>query len=435
MRLHQAGRFAEAERAYRELLRHHPDDPDGSHFLGVLLHQTGRSEEALRLLHTAIARAPTHSDTHNNLGNVLKELGRFEEAEASYRRAIALRPDHADAYNNLGTVLRAQRRPEEALDAYDQAIARDPDHVGAHLNRGTALQEQGNVDAAIDAYLKAISLARFSRDAYQNLASALYVSGRIGEAAAVYDEWLRHEPDDPVARHMRAACSGRDVPERASEAYVREYFNRFAGSFDAKLERLEYRAPALTVAALTARLPLAPDSVVLDAGCGTGLCGSELRTYARRLVGVDLSSGMLDKARARGLYDDLILAELTEHMSGAVERYDLILCVDTLCYFGALPPVFRAAAVALRSGGRFAFSLEHADEDPTDTGFRLNAHGRYSHAERYVRRTLAESGLTLRSLDHAPLRQEAQRPVPGLVVVACKEMNRQPAGPNQGTAG
>ncbi len=420
MDLHRAGRFAEAERIYRSLLHRRPSDPDVAHFLGVLLHQTGRTEEALRLINAAIVQAPTHPDAHNNLGNVLKELGRFEEAEGSYRRAIALQPDRADAYNNLGTVLRAEGRPEEALAAYDQAIARDPDLAGAHLNRGNVLKEQGKVDAAIDAYLKAISLGRFSRDAYRNLGSALYVAGRIDKAAAVYDKWLSYEPDDPVALHMRAACSGHDVPERASDAYIRAYFDPFAASFDAKLERLEYRAPELTAAALTAELPVAADSDVLDAGCGTGLCGSALRPYARRLVGVDLSSRMLDKAQQRGLYDELIVAELTEYMSGSWQRYDLIICVDTLCYFGGLLPAFRAAAAALRTGGRFACSLEHADEGSAETGFRLNANGRYSHTERYVRQALAESGLTVRSIDHGHLRKEAGNPVRGLVLVAGK---------------
>jgi predicted TPR repeat methyltransferase len=420
MRLHRAGRFEEAERTYRKLMHRHPSDPDVSHFLGVLLHQTGRSEEALQLINQAIVLLPTHPGAHNNLGNVLKELGRFEEAEASYRRAIALQADPADTYNNLGTVLRAQGRLEEALAAYAEAITRDPDHRGAHLNRGNLLTAQGKVAAAIDAYLKAISLAPFSRDAYRNLGSALHVSGRIAEAAAVYDKWLSYEPDDPVALHMRAACSERDVPERASDAYIRAYFDRFADSFDAKLERLEYRAPELTRAAITAGLPVVPNYDVLDVGCGTGLSAPALRPYARRLVGVDLSSGMLEKARHRALYDELIIAELTEYMSGCASRYDLIICVDTLCYFGALQPAFRTAASALRPGGRFAFSLEHAAESTTETHFRLNANGRYSHTERYVRRTLAESGLTLRSISHDDLRKEAGQPVSGLVLLACK---------------
>src|ERR1051325_1673000 len=301
MESHRGRRFAEAERLYRELLHDGPDDPDALHFLGVLMHQTGRSAEAVDLIDRAIVLRPEHPDAHNNLGNVLKEQGRLGEALGAYRRAISLRPDFADAHNNLGTVLRAQDRPEDALVAYDQAIAYDPDHAWAFVNRGNVLKEQGRIDAAIDEYLRAISLARFPNEAYRNLGSALYVTGRIADAAAVYDRWLVHEPDHPVAVHMRAACSGANVPARASDAYIRACFDRFAEDFDARLERLGYRGPALVVAALAAELPAVPRWDVLDAGCGTGLCGPALRPFARHLVGVDLSSGMLEKARRRQL--------------------------------------------------------------------------------------------------------------------------------------
>lgn len=420
MQLHRSGRFEEAERIYRKLLQARPEDPDVLHFLGVLLHQTRRSPEALELIAKAIALVPDHPDAHNNLGNVLKEQGRFEEALAMYDRAISLKPDYADAYNNLGTVLRAQDRPEEALAAYDQAIARDPDHARAHVNRGNVLKEQGKIDAAIDAYVKAISLTRFPSDAYRNLGSTLYITGRIEEAAAVYGKWLSYEPEHPVALHMQAACSGHNVPVRASDAYIRDAFDRSAESFDARLKRLEYRAPELTVAAITAGLPVASQWDVLDAGCGTGLCGPALRPYARRLVGIDLSSRMLDQARARGSYDELLMAELTEYMSGCLQRYDLIICVDTLCYFGGLLPAFHAAATALRPGGRLAFSLEEAVDATADAGFRLNANGRYAHGEEYLRRTLAESGLTMHSISRDRLRRELGSWVAGLVLVACR---------------
>jgi len=61
-------------------------------------------------------------------------------------------------------------------------------------------------------------------------------------------EWLDEEPDDPIARHMLAACSGRDVPLRASNAFIERTFNSFASSFESKLQRLSYRAPALVAA-------------------------------------------------------------------------------------------------------------------------------------------------------------------------------------------
>ena len=124
-------------------------------------------------------------------------------------------------------------------------------------------------------------------------------------------------------------------------------FDRFAQSFDAKLRQLDYRGPELAAAAVARRLGDARGNLdVLDAGCGTGLCGPLLRPYARQLSGVDLSSGMLHKARARQVYDHLILGELTACLEGLAACYDLIVLVDTLIYFGELPPVFAAAAGA-----------------------------------------------------------------------------------------
>jgi predicted TPR repeat methyltransferase len=165
---------------------------------------------------------------------------------------------------------------------------------------------------------------------------------------------------------------------------------------------------------------------VLDAGCGTGLCGPLLRPYARQLSGVDLSSGMLRKAQARQVYDHLIMGELTAYLEGLAERYDLIVSADTLVYFGDLRPVIAAAARALRPGGLLVFTVERAGAgDRASDGFSLRYHGRYCHAEEYVRRTLIEAGLTLRELEFASLRTELGRPVQGMAVSACKAKGSQ----------
>jgi len=49
---------------------------------------------------------------------------------------------------------------------------------------------------------------------------------------------------------MLAAASGEDVPARADDRYIVKTFNRFAASFDEKLQRLEYCAPQLVAASL-----------------------------------------------------------------------------------------------------------------------------------------------------------------------------------------
>ena len=118
----------------------------------------------------------------------------------------------------------------------------------------------------------------------------------------MYRQWLEADAGSSVARHMLAACTGEAIPERASDGYVRDVFDAFAGSFDQVLDQLGYRGPGLIADLLDRALPL-PDAslVVADAGCGTGLCADFLRPRARRLVGVDLSAGMLARARTERL--------------------------------------------------------------------------------------------------------------------------------------
>src|SRR5947207_11732494 len=158
---------------------------------------------------------------------------------------------------------------------------------------------------------------------------------------------------------MLAACTGRDVPARASNGFVERTFDSFASSFESKLEHLSYRAPAL-VAAMLENSGLEPSKQldVLDAGCGTGLCGPLLVPYARRLVGVDLSEGMLAQARERNVYDELVKGELTAYLADHNEAFDVIVSADTLVYFGPLDHVAAASERALQPGGRLIFTVE-----------------------------------------------------------------------------
>lgn len=226
---------------------------------------------------------------------------------------------------------------------------------------------------------------------------------------------------------MLAALTGEDVPARASSGYVRTVFDRFAESFDEKLRSLDYRAPQLVTAAVEAALGAGRgDLDVLDAGCGTGLCGPLLRPYAQRLVGVDLSPAMLQRAELRACYDSLAPADLPAYLEEALQQFDLIAAADVLCYFGDLSPVLTAVGTALRPGGHFAFTVEHLQEDEA-AGLRLNRHGRYSHTAGHVAAAAGAAGLSVVRSDGAVLRMEAGEPVAGLVVLLrCPEERRCP---------
>lgn len=416
--LHREGALDGAEALYRRILAASANEPNALHFLGVLKHQRGEPDTAITLIRRAIAAAPTQADPHNNLGNILVETARPEEAATAYRRAIALKADHADALSNLGAVSRALGDAAGAEAAYRDAIAFAPEHREAHKNLGRLLAGLGRHEEAVACFWKSVMLEPKRPETRRLLAMAHYANGDIPAAVAVLDEWLADEPDSPTARHMHAACSGKSVPERASDAYVEETFDRFAESFDSKLERLSYRAPQLVGEALARFSPPDGSLDLLDAGCGTGLCGKPIRAHARRLTGVDLSGRMLAQAERLGLYDELVKDELTHHLVAHPGAYDAAISADTLNYFGALEAIFGAFATALRPGGLLVFTLED-DAGASETGgFRLNAHGRYSHSRAYLTETLAAAGFDTIAIEPGILRMEAAKPVEGLVIGA-----------------
>jgi len=162
-----------------------------------------------------------------------------------------------------------------------------------------------------------------------------------------------------------------------------------------------------------------PNAKLLDAGCGTGLCGPIVAPLARRLVGVDLSAGMLALAEDKKVYHSLVKAELVDYLSDKREAFDLIVSADALVYFGSLARVISTLTTALRPNGLLAFTLEHVADDNALTDYRLERHGRYSHGQNYIEGLLVASGLQPKIV-RAELRMEAGAPVPGLVVRATK---------------
>src|SRR5437868_205880 len=88
VQLHQSGRLAEAEQAYRKILAQHPNHPNAMQLLGVLASDVGRHEAAIELISRAISIVPGIADWHTNLGSALRGAGKTEEAIAAFQKAI-----------------------------------------------------------------------------------------------------------------------------------------------------------------------------------------------------------------------------------------------------------------------------------------------------------------------------------------------------------
>jgi predicted TPR repeat methyltransferase len=418
---HRAGQLLEAERLYLKVHQAGPPRRDVVHLLGLVSHGLGKTHRAIELLRWATELDPDVADGHNDLGNVLHESGRLEEAERAYRRAIESNPRHASAHNNLGIVLKDRGSLEEAMDSYRRALEVDPTCSDAYYNLGIALKQKGQFEGAADALERAIELAPQMTDARRVLCGVLRRAERFAELESAFDDWLERDPTNPVARHLKAALSGSQVPTRAPDEYVRSVFDQFAAHFDEDLAQLGYEVPQLIAAALAKTLgPAHRHLVILDAGCGTGLCGVPLRAFAARLEGVDLSPQMVKLAEQRNVYDRLEVAELTAFMGGREAAYDVIVSSDTLTYFGDLRPPLASACVALKAGGRLIFSLELGEEGSTQNGFQLQPNGRYHHSAPYVKQSVNDVGFRLDACETIVMRMEAGKEVQAILVQAKK---------------
>ncbi len=300
-----------------------------------------------------------------------------------------------------------------------------------------ALAARGDLAAAADLLQQALERA-------PGFASAWFALGEIrrnaGDRAGAIAAFRAARAADFEDRHgaslhlARLGAGGDDMPA----GYVRALFDQYAPDFDAALTAgLNYRAPALLRTAIETACRERGGRMrfgsMLDLGCGTGLAGAAFCTHADWLLGVDLSPGMVAQARKKGLYDRLVVDDLTRFLASeaaARARHHLIVAADVFAYFADLGPVAAAAARVLAPGGLFAFTTETHD----GAGALLGETLRYAHSLEHVRAAIRNAGLILVSLSRSSTRTEKNLPVPGLIAVAQSSASTPPCSADNSAA-
>ena len=419
--LKDLGKLEAAVESYHKAIAIKPDYAEAHSNLGVALKDSGKLAAAMESYHKAIAINPDYAEAHSNLGVALKDSGKLEAAIESYHKAIAIKPDYAEAHSNLGLALQQLEKLEAAMESYHKAIAIKPDYAEAHSNLGVALKDSGKLEEAVESFSRALELMPANATASIALSQTLYgISARDAERAR---ELALHvtaafPKDDILRRGVGGIAPTVDYSPEAERLYTTSIFKNFAKTFDVTLGKLLYDMPEkLARAACT--VDGGADLDILDAGCGTGLCGVHLRARARRMVGVDLSANMLAEARGKGLYDDLVEADLVTFIENNPASFDVVLAADVLIYIGDVAPLAQAAYLALRPGGVCAVSAESLDGD-AGSPFLLSPSGRYQHTEQYVRETFTTAGFTVDPPQKTSVRLENAVPIPAWIVVGRK---------------
>lgn len=250
---HQAGRYEQAERAYRNILATQPYHAVANHNLGLLSGQRGQHEaglpyllkalsvnpdegqfwlsyatgllkadrfdEALDIIETAIQRG-LDNDASRDLKQQVQDAiataalkpnqvqvdhiiqlyhsGHYVEMEQSVRELLAEFPESAFGWSVLGTALQVQGK--DALDVLNKTVQLTPDDAEAHANLGNALQTRGEFDAALISYERALQLNPDFAEALSNMGGAMQGLGRLDDAINCYQRALFLRPEYALAR-------------------------------------------------------------------------------------------------------------------------------------------------------------------------------------------------------------------------------------------
>ena len=365
----------------QDYVRQHPNAAMGHAQLGEFLrHQTGRLHDAIASLQRALALQPQSAIAWLSYASAQQQLGRHEGAIVAFRKALAINPALFQAANDLAVLLVGQGQLEEATQWFAKACALRPGDAALHMGLARALAKAQRLE-------EAAASARLALDADpQHASGALMFLAALGQA-----ELPQRIPTGLLHKLYDARAATWDEGANTKDANTRT--NNAKGSY----------CGAHLVGQLWLGLRGETDTAVLDAGCGTGLVGHCVKAQASRLDGVDLSGPMLEVARAKGLYDSLLLGDLVSTMERAPQTYNAVLSAATLIHFADLRPIFEAVARCLRPEGLFVFTTFPYEQAPHTYAVEhldgMAQGGCFVHGEAYIEQLAKDLGFSVHTLE------------------------------------
>lgn len=194
-----AGRFADAEEAYRRAIAKNAGLVESWYGLAVSLDGRGKADEALAAFEKAIAQAPDYGPAYDGAADLLARMGRAADADSLLRLGLARAGESPARLVTLGDRLLVEGDPAGAERAYRRALGFAPDFEPAVIGLARALHGSGRSDEA-ERMLLAAAERRESSHYWNGIGVIRLEGGRRNEAADAFRRALRIDPNLAEAR-------------------------------------------------------------------------------------------------------------------------------------------------------------------------------------------------------------------------------------------
>ncbi len=365
--------------------------------------------------------APSAPLAQIEFARTLSRDGEHERAVSLARQAIAVAEDGDELILSRAVAIgKAAEDWPFVQDCLQKAHRANPDDLNVMRAlgfNGLCLRSFGD---AIGWYRRCLDVDADDELALSGHGWAHLQTGQLERAQEDYARLVERHPDSQEYAYF-LSLARRETPESQPVSLVMRNVESYAARFDDWVGgALGYYAPRRVAEMIREAYPKGNGSV-LDLGCGTGMLAAYLGPITGSIVGVDLSTTMLDQAAQRH-YDRLHHCDIRDALRDTPDmQYEVIAACDVFIYLGKLDEHVGSAARILRPNGRIIATFEQSDDAP----YVLRPTERYAHSVEYVSQIFANAGLTNISVEMLTLRHEAGVPVPGFI--ACGQRPMQAA--------
>jgi len=262
---------------------------------------------------------------------------------------------------DMGRRFAEQGKLSDALFRFKMAVRQKPDFTLAWYQLGVVHLRNGEPRLAKIALKKALSLRAHYTEAAYMLATI-----------------------DP------AAVPAEDRPTRMPAGMMEHFFTQVAPVYDQLEAQNQYQGPHVCVEKLRPYLPATSGLSVVDVGCGVGHLARLWRRVASRMIGIDATPAMTERAALTKTAEDVVVFDAVHTHDirtlpdGVIApaSMDVVLLGNVAQFIGDLSVTFQKISAMLKPGGLMIVTVEPCGGEYYSV---MPATARFGHSDAYVR--------------------------------------------------
>ncbi|TLP40783.1 methyltransferase domain-containing protein [Arcobacter arenosus] len=358
-------------------------------------------------------------ETQFNIKYALKKANAFQKsglltlAIEKYKYILKKDDSSFEAYFKLGDCFRINKDYNNALMYLKKATKINNKCYICHFKMSQIYEKLSKYEFSLFHLEKVTKICPDFYDALYSIAQCYRKMKNENKMTEFLNKTIEKIPEHPGANHLLASLNKETNSDYSSE-YARDLFDRYADYFEEHLvNSLKYKVPNIIKEKLKP-LNLSNNSKVLDLGCGTGLMGKTIVDIFPNLVGVDISSKMINETRKKEIYNKLYTNDINDFLFKNLDYFDLIIAADVFIYLGELENIFTCVKKSLNKNGYFIFTTEILN-NVNKENYQLAKTGRFSHSIKYIESLIKKSEFELINKEEIILREENKIGQKGIV--------------------